>query len=117
MVSTDRMNSGSVRREVTALVFSSDGRWLFAGTASGDVVTVNVGRRAVQVGRSGYDWCAIKCGVAQPCRILAEDWVLVIRESLLLLIEIKFSLERDCARRTYAQYFHRILCRISRFER
>jgi hypothetical protein len=38
-----------VRRSITCLCFSADGNWLFAGTASGDVLTINVARRAVQV--------------------------------------------------------------------
>lgn len=44
---------GTVRREYTCLQFSADGMWLYCGTASADVVTVNVQRRSVQVGRWG----------------------------------------------------------------
>ncbi|GMH32361.1 hypothetical protein BSKO_00195 [Bryopsis sp. KO-2023] len=40
---------GSVRRSITCLVFSADGQWLFAGTKSGDVVTINVKRKSIQV--------------------------------------------------------------------
>ncbi|KXZ44948.1 hypothetical protein GPECTOR_60g725 [Gonium pectorale] len=39
---------GSVRREYSSLVFSLDGAWMLCGTNSGDVVAVNVQRRAVQ---------------------------------------------------------------------
>ncbi|EFJ41582.1 hypothetical protein VOLCADRAFT_107639 [Volvox carteri f. nagariensis] len=41
---------GSIRREYTSLLFSPDGNWLYCGTASGDVVTINVQRMSVQVG-------------------------------------------------------------------
>jgi hypothetical protein len=34
---------------ISTLTFSADGAWLFAGTESGDVVTINVTRRAVQL--------------------------------------------------------------------
>ncbi len=44
---------GTVRREYTCLQFSADGMWLYCGTASADVVTVNVQRRSVQVSRRG----------------------------------------------------------------
>jgi hypothetical protein len=46
----DKVTMGSVRRAITSLCFSPDGAWLFAGTASGDVLTINVARKAVQVG-------------------------------------------------------------------
>lgn len=49
----DKVITGTVRRAVTCLCFSQDGAWLFAGTASGDVLTVNVARKAVQVGHIG----------------------------------------------------------------
>ena len=50
-LSMSRINSGSVRRDITCMLYSSDSQWLFAGTASGDVVTINAPRRAVQVRR------------------------------------------------------------------
>jgi WD40 repeat protein len=40
---------GSVRRAITSLRFSTDGAWLFAGTTSGDVLTINVARKATQL--------------------------------------------------------------------
>eukprot|EP00775_Hariotina_reticulata_P008043 gene8043-8238_t len=49
MISCDKVTTGSVRRGISCLQFSADGAWLFAGTASGDVLTVNVARRAVQL--------------------------------------------------------------------
>jgi len=39
---------GSVIRDFTTALFSRDGAWLFAGSASGDVAGVNVVRRAIQ---------------------------------------------------------------------
>jgi hypothetical protein len=45
----DKVTTGSVRRTINCLCFSADGAWLFAGTASGDVLTINVARKAVQV--------------------------------------------------------------------
>jgi hypothetical protein len=45
----EKVTTGSVRRTINCLCFSADGAWLFAGTASGDVLTVNVARKAVQV--------------------------------------------------------------------
>lgn len=46
----DRVLLGAVKRSYTCLTFSPDGNWLYAGTRSGDVVTVNVVRKNVQVG-------------------------------------------------------------------
>lgn len=54
-VNSEKITTGSVRRAVNCLCFSADGAWLFAGTASGDVLTVNVGRKAVQVGHLALD--------------------------------------------------------------
>jgi hypothetical protein len=48
-VHCDKVTSGSVRRTINCLCFSADGAWLFAGTASGDILTINVARKAVQV--------------------------------------------------------------------
>ncbi|WIA35292.1 hypothetical protein OEZ86_003749 [Tetradesmus obliquus] len=48
-VGCEKVTNGTVRRAITCLCFSQDGNWLFAGTASGDVLTVNVARRAVQL--------------------------------------------------------------------
>lgn len=48
-VGCEKVTTGTVRRAIACLCFSQDGNWLFAGTASGDVLTVNVARRAVQV--------------------------------------------------------------------
>ncbi|KAF8060525.1 CFAP52 [Scenedesmus sp. PABB004] len=48
-VNCEKVVTGSVRKAVHALCFSADGAWLFAGTASGDVLSINVARRAVQV--------------------------------------------------------------------
>jgi hypothetical protein len=48
-VGCEKVTTGTVRRTITCLCFSADGNWLFAGTASGDVLTINVARRAVQV--------------------------------------------------------------------
>jgi len=45
----EKVTTGSVRRGINCLCFSADGAWLFAGTASGDVLTINVARKAVQV--------------------------------------------------------------------
>jgi len=44
-----QVTSGSLRRNFTSMVFSTDGLWLYAGTASGDVVTINVARRTMQL--------------------------------------------------------------------
>lgn len=44
-----QVNPGSIRREYTNLCFSADGAWLYAGTSSADVVTVNVARASVQL--------------------------------------------------------------------
>lgn len=51
-----------MRRQITCLCFSADGAWLFAGTTSGDVLSINVARKAVQVGGSP---------VAKPMRMNA----------------------------------------------
>ncbi|GIL58627.1 hypothetical protein Vafri_13638 [Volvox africanus] len=40
---------GSVRREYTCLLFSQDSNWLYGGTTSSDVVTINVQRLSVQM--------------------------------------------------------------------
>lgn len=48
-VNCEKITTGTVRRGLNCLCFSADGAWLFAGTASGDVLSVNVGRKAVQV--------------------------------------------------------------------
>ncbi|KAF6264277.1 flagellar associated protein [Scenedesmus sp. NREL 46B-D3] len=48
-VGCEKVTTGTVRRTITCLCFSADGSWLFAGTASGDVLTINVARRAVQL--------------------------------------------------------------------
>ncbi|GLC48645.1 hypothetical protein PLESTB_000121000 [Pleodorina starrii] len=48
-LSGQKVTLGSVRREYTCLLFSADGAWLYCGTTSSDVVTVNVQRRAVQM--------------------------------------------------------------------
>jgi len=34
---------------ITTLTYSPDGAWLFAGTESGDVITINTARQAVQL--------------------------------------------------------------------
>jgi hypothetical protein len=52
----DKVTTGSVRRTINCLCFSADGAWLFAGTASGDVLTINVARKAVQV-----SWTHVCC--------------------------------------------------------
>lgn len=59
----DKVTTGSVRRTINCLCFSADGAWLFAGTASGDVLTINVARKAVQV-----SWVVVCCsgGCARP---------------------------------------------------
>jgi WD40 repeat protein len=53
---------------VSTLTYSLDGTWLFAGTESGDVVTVNVPRRAVQlmhpVASAGVTWTGHLPGAA-----------------------------------------------------
>lgn len=59
----DKVTSGSVRRTINCLCFNADGAWLFAGTASGDVLTINVGRKAVQV-RSIRCKPFVQCGGA-----------------------------------------------------
>jgi WD40 repeat protein len=46
---TKAVASGSLRRSFTCLKFSPDGQWLYCGTSSGDVVTVNVARRSMQM--------------------------------------------------------------------
>ena len=45
----DKVTSGSLRRSFTCMAFSADGQWLYAGTTSGDIVTVNVARRTMQM--------------------------------------------------------------------
>jgi hypothetical protein len=60
-VGCEKVTTGSVRRAITCLCFSQDGNWLFAGTASGDVLTVNVARRAVQVG--AQLWAGTHCSL------------------------------------------------------
>ncbi|KAI8474579.1 MAG: flagellar associated protein [Monoraphidium minutum] len=37
------------RLVISTLTYSADGAWLFAGTESGDVITINVARRAMQL--------------------------------------------------------------------
>lgn len=49
LLSGQKINIGSVRRTYTSMVFSANGEWLYAGTESGDVVTVNILRRTVQL--------------------------------------------------------------------
>ncbi|PNW70647.1 hypothetical protein CHLRE_17g728650v5 [Chlamydomonas reinhardtii] len=49
MVSGQKVVLGTVRREYTSLAFSADGAWLYGGTTSADVVTVNVQRASVQM--------------------------------------------------------------------
>ena len=44
-----QVTSGSLRRSFTSMVFSADGAWLYVGTTSGDIVTVNVLRRTMQL--------------------------------------------------------------------
>ncbi|GFR49400.1 hypothetical protein Agub_g11452 [Astrephomene gubernaculifera] len=48
-ISGQKVVLGSVRREYSSLVFSPDGAWLYCGTGSADVVTVNVQRLSVQM--------------------------------------------------------------------
>ena len=45
----DKVTSGSLRRSFTCMTYSADGQWLYAGTTSGDIVTVNVARRTMQM--------------------------------------------------------------------
>ena len=53
-VNAEKVTCGNVRKVITCLAFSAAGDWLYAGTASGDVITINVQRRAMQVwGRHG----------------------------------------------------------------
>mmetsp|Transcript_4915 Transcript_4915/g.10559 ORF Transcript_4915/g.10559 Transcript_4915/m.10559 type:complete len:624 (+) Transcript_4915:105-1976(+) len=49
LISGHKVVTGTVRRYWTSLVFGADGQWLYGGTTSGDVVMVNVLRRAVQM--------------------------------------------------------------------
>jgi WD40 repeat protein len=49
LLSPRAVTAGSVRRTYTCLVFSPDSQWLYAGTTSGDVVTINVLRAAAQL--------------------------------------------------------------------
>ncbi|KAG1653857.1 hypothetical protein FOA52_007561 [Chlamydomonas sp. UWO 241] len=44
-----KVTAGSLKRSFTSLVYSADGQWLYAGTATGDIVTINVLRRAMQM--------------------------------------------------------------------
>jgi hypothetical protein len=48
-VNSEKVTSGNVRKVITCLAFSAGGDWLYAGTASGDVITINVQRCAMQV--------------------------------------------------------------------
>lgn len=62
MASPNKVTSGSLRRSFTSLVFSADGQWLFAGSTSGDVVTVNVARLTMQMAHP-----ACSAGVGAMC--------------------------------------------------
>lgn len=59
----EKVTTGSVRRGINCLCFSADGAWLFAGTASGDILTINVARKAVQV-----CWCCCAGCVVERAR-------------------------------------------------
>lgn len=65
-------NNDPTTRNVTTLTYSADGAWLYAGTASGDVVTINAPRRAVQlvhpVASGGVGWTGLS--PALPGRLL-----------------------------------------------
>lgn len=49
VTSAKSITTGSLRRTYTSLTFSPDGLWLYCGTTSGDIVTINVQRRAMQM--------------------------------------------------------------------
>ncbi|KAG2489873.1 hypothetical protein HYH03_011675 [Edaphochlamys debaryana] len=49
LVAVSKVVLGTVRRDYTSLVFSPDAAWLYCGTSSADVVTVNVQRKSVQM--------------------------------------------------------------------
>lgn len=49
LMSQRKVTTGSVRRAFTCMVFSPDGQWLYAGTTTGDVLTINVLRAAFQL--------------------------------------------------------------------
>uniref|UniRef100_A0A061RFE0 Wd40 repeat protein n=2 Tax=Tetraselmis sp. GSL018 TaxID=582737 RepID=A0A061RFE0_9CHLO len=49
ILTPERVLPGSVARKYTTARFSKDHQWLFAGSASGDVVVVNVARKNVQL--------------------------------------------------------------------
>lgn len=53
-INGDKVTTGTVRRTITTLTYSQDGMWLFAGTAAGDILTINAQRKAVQV---HHPWC------------------------------------------------------------
>uniref|UniRef100_A0A7R9VRB2 Anaphase-promoting complex subunit 4 WD40 domain-containing protein n=1 Tax=Chlamydomonas euryale TaxID=1486919 RepID=A0A7R9VRB2_9CHLO len=56
-----KVTSGSLRRSFTCLTYSADGQWLYAGTSTGDVVTINVLRRSMQMSHPACsEWGA--CG-------------------------------------------------------
>jgi len=55
----DKVALGAVKRHYTTLTFAADGAWLYAGTKSGDVVTVNVTRKAIQL---VHPLCSIAVG-------------------------------------------------------
>ena len=40
---------GAVHKPITCAVFSADGAWLHAGSTSGEIITVNAVRSAVQL--------------------------------------------------------------------
>jgi hypothetical protein len=40
---------GAVRKPITCILFSKDGMWLYGGSTSGEVITVNAQRAAVQM--------------------------------------------------------------------
>ncbi|GIL77007.1 hypothetical protein Vretimale_3268 [Volvox reticuliferus] len=54
---------GSVRREYTCLLFSPDSNWLYGGTTSSDVVTINVQRLSVQM---AHPVCSSGVGALLP---------------------------------------------------
>lgn len=69
-VHCDKVTSGSVRRTINCLCFSADGAWLFVGTASGDILTINVARKAVQVCRGSLRGCWLDHTSHSMCNLM-----------------------------------------------
>lgn len=62
---------------MTTLTYSADGAWLYAGTESGDVVTINAARRSVQlmhpVATGGVGWTGLCAAFPGKLLVAAGD--------------------------------------------